>query len=137
MAGAVFSGAFTFPFFWLLDTQQTGLIWLAIVLGIGVGHAAMYGPQASFFSELFQTRMRYSGASLGYQFASVIAGGLSPMIATALLSWSGGRPWPIALYMLGMAMITLISVYLAAETATGHLAKETIDAEVREGVDSS
>jgi MFS family permease len=131
MAGAAFSGAFTFPFFWLLDTQQTGLIWLAIVLGIGVGHAAMYGPQASFFSELFQTRMRYSGASLGYQFASVIAGGLSPMIATALLSWSGGRPWPIALYMLGMAVITLVSVYLAAETATGHLEKEKIGAKVR------
>lgn len=121
MAGAAFSAAFTFPFFWLLDSGQTGLIWLAIVLGIGVGHAAMYGPQASFFSELFQTRMRYSGASLGYQLASVIAGGLSPMIATVLLSWSGGQPWPIAVYMLGMALITLVSVYLAAETASPHV----------------
>ena len=71
---------------------------------------------ASFFSELFRTRLRYSGASLGYQFASVTAGGLSPMIATMLLSWSNGKPWPIALYMLGMALITLASVYLAAET---------------------
>lgn len=116
MLGATFSALFSFPFFWLLDTQQTELIWLSVVLGLSVGHGAMYGPQASFFSELFGARVRYSGASLGYQLASVFAGGLSPLIATALLSWSGGRPWPISLYMMGMACITLVSVYLAAET---------------------
>jgi MFS transporter, MHS family, shikimate and dehydroshikimate transport protein len=116
MLGAAFSALFSFPFFWLLDTQQTGLIWLAVVLGLSVGHGAMYGPQASFFSELFGARVRYSGASLGYQLASVFAGGLSPLIATALLSWSGGKPWPISTYMMGMACMTLVSVYLAAET---------------------
>ncbi len=116
MLGATFSALFSFPFFWLLDTQQTELIWLSVVLGFSVGHGAMYGPQASFFSELFGARVRYSGASLGYQLASVFAGGLSPLIATALLSWSGGKPWPISLYMMGMACITLVSVYLAAET---------------------
>lgn len=116
MLGATFSALFSFPFFWLLDTQQTELIWLSVVLGLSVGHGAMYGPQASFFSELFGARVRYSGASLGYQLASVFAGGLSPLIATALLSWSGGKPWPISLYMMGMACITLVSVYLAAET---------------------
>lgn len=121
MLGAAFSALFSFPFFWLLDTQQTGLIWLAVVLGIGVGHGAMYGPQASFFSELFGARVRYSGASLGYQLASVFAGGLSPLIATALLSWSGGKPWPISAYMMGMACITLVSVYLAAETLPDHV----------------
>jgi metabolite-proton symporter len=116
MAGAAFSACFAFPFFWLLDTRQTLLVWLAVVLGLGLGHGAMYGPQASFFSELFGTRVRYSGASLGYQLASVFAGGLSPLIATALLAWSGGRPWPVALYMVGMALVSLGSVYLAAET---------------------
>jgi len=116
MLGAAFSALFAFPFFWLLDTQQSLLIWLAVILGLGIGHAAMYGPQASFFSELFGAHVRYSGASLGYQLASVFAGGLSPLIATALLSWSGGKPWPIALYMTAMALITLTSVYLAAET---------------------
>lgn len=116
MAGAAISALFSFPFFWLLDTKQSLLIWLAVVIGLSLGHGAMYGPQASFFSELFGARVRYSGASLGYQLASVFAGGLSPLIATALLSWSGGRPWPIALYMMGMASITLVSVYLAAET---------------------
>jgi len=54
------------------------LVWCAIVLGLTVGHAAMYGPQASFFSELFGTRVRYTGASLGYQLASVLAGGSRP-----------------------------------------------------------
>jgi metabolite-proton symporter len=116
LLGAAFSALFTFPFFWLLDTQQTLLIWLAVVLGLSLGHGAMYGPQASFFSELFGAQVRYSGASLGYQLASVFAGGLSPLIATALLSWSGGKPWPIATYMTVMAGITLVSVYLAAET---------------------
>ena len=66
LAGAVGCGLMAFPFFWLIDTKETALIWLAIVLGI-VAHAAMYGPQASFFSELFGTRVRYSAASLGYQ----------------------------------------------------------------------
>jgi metabolite-proton symporter len=124
MAGAAFSACFAFPFFWLLDTRQTPLVWLAVVLGLSVGHGAMYGPQASFLSELFGTRVRYSGASLGYQLASVFAGGLSPLIATALLAWSGGRPWPVALYMVGMALITLGSVYLAAETQAGAMSEE-------------
>jgi len=126
MAGAAFSALFAFPFFWLLDTRQTSLVWLAVVLGLGVGHGAMYGPQASFFSELFGTRVRYSGASLGYQLASVFAGGLSPLIATALLAWAGGKPWPVALYMVGMALITLVSVYLAAETLAGDITEEPL-----------
>ncbi|AKQ66192.1 Permease of the major facilitator superfamily [Myxococcus hansupus] len=115
LAGAVGCALMAFPFFWLIDTKATGLIWLAIVLGI-IAHAAMYGPQASFFSELFGTRVRYSGASLGYQLASVFAGGLSPVIATALLAQSGGQAWPVSLYMLALAAVTLVSVYLSAET---------------------
>jgi len=126
LAGAAFSALFAFPFFWLLDTRQTALVWLAVVLGLSLGHGAMYGPQASFFSELFDTRVRYSGASLGYQLASVFAGGLSPLIATALLSWSGGKPWPVAAYMVAMALITLVSVYLAAETLAGDLTEEPL-----------
>jgi len=88
---------------------------LAVVIGL-IGHAAMYGPQAAFFSELFGTRVRYSGASLGYQLASPLAGGLAPLIATALLGRSGGDPYPIAWYLIGMAVITLVSVWFAEET---------------------
>jgi MFS transporter, MHS family, shikimate and dehydroshikimate transport protein len=76
----------------------------------------MYGPQASFMAELFSTRVRYSGASLGYQLASIFAGGASPLIATYLLTRSGGNPTPIAWYMIVLAAITVVSVYLAAES---------------------
>jgi len=115
LAGALFLGLFAFPFFWLVDSGVPVLIWLALVLGL-TGVAAMYGPQAAFFSELFGTNVRYSGASLGSQLAAPFAGGLAPLIATALLGWSGGRPWPVALYMIGMVLITFSSVFLAVET---------------------
>jgi MHS family shikimate/dehydroshikimate transporter-like MFS transporter len=114
--GAIFTGLFAFPFFWMIETSNTGLMVLAIVMALVLGHAAMYGPQASFFSELFGTRVRYSGASLGYQLASVIAGGLSPLIATGLLKRYGAS-WPIALFIIVMAAVTTVSVFLAAETA--------------------
>jgi len=114
LGGAVFSLLFAFPFFWLVNTEINFLIWLAIVLALVGGHAAMYGPQASFFSELFGTRVRYSGASLGYQLASVFAGGLSPFIATALLAAFGYGA--VALYLAFMAVITIVAVVLATET---------------------
>ena len=81
-----------------------------------IGHAAMYGPQAAFFSELFGTRTRYTGVSLGYQLAAPFSGGLAPLIASALLGWSGGKAWPIALYLIALAVVTIWSVMLAAET---------------------
>ena len=115
LGGAIFLLAMAFPFFWLVDTKSTALVWTAIVTGM-IGHAAMYGPQAAFFSELFGTRTRYTGASLGYQLAAPFSGGLAPLIASALLGWSGGKPWPIALYLIGMSVVTISSVLMAAET---------------------
>jgi MFS transporter, MHS family, shikimate and dehydroshikimate transport protein len=115
LGGAFFLLLFAFPFFWMIGTKSTPIVWLAIVIGL-VGHAAMYGPQAAFFSELFGTRVRYSGASLGYQLASPFAGGLAPLIATWLLEKSGGDPWSVAVYLIVMAVITLVSVWLAEET---------------------
>ncbi len=114
--GAIFTGVFAFPFYWLVESSNKNLMMLAVVCALVFGHAAMYGPQASFFSELFGTRVRYSGASLGYQLASVLAGGLSPLIATGLLR-SYGASWPIALFVIGMASVTTIAVFLAKETA--------------------
>jgi len=122
--GAIFTGLFAFPFFWLVETSKVSLMTLAVVVALVCGHAAMYGPQASFFSELFGTRVRYSGASLGYQLASVIAGGLSPLIATGLLKQTGVS-WPIALFVVGMATVTTVSVFLAAETAHGEITAES------------
>jgi MFS family permease len=114
LGGAVFSLLFAFPFFWLMNTKVHLLIWLAVVLGVNVGHDLMYGPQAAYFAELFGTRVRYSGASLGYQLASVIAGGFAPLVAASLLDASG---YPaVAVYMAIMAAVTVVSVYLASET---------------------
>jgi MFS transporter, MHS family, shikimate and dehydroshikimate transport protein len=80
----------------------------------------MYAPQASFLSELFGTRVRYSGASIGYQLAPIVGGGIAPFIAVALLARTGSY-WPIAIYMIGMALITVVSVYLATETSFGEI----------------
>lgn len=116
LAGAAFMMLFAFPFFWLIETQQTLIISLAIVLAL-IGHAMMYGPQAAFFSELFGTRVRYSGASVGYQLASPLAGGIAPLIAAALVEWSDGASWPVSIYMMVAAAITLMAITLATETA--------------------
>lgn len=120
--GAIFSMIYTFPFFWLLHTGSPTLIILAVVIALGVAHAAMYGPQAAFFSELFTVRVRYSGASLGYQLASVFAGGLSPFIATALLAWQGGSPWAVATYMAFLGLITVIAAWVSTETSGNAMA---------------
>ena len=122
--GAVFSLLFSFPFFWLLDTKTSVVIWLAIVVGLVLGHDPMYGPQAAYFSELFGTRLRYSGASIGYQLASVLAGALSPIIATSLLAWAD-HFWPVAAYTAVLSLITVVSTYLASETFQEDITKES------------
>ena len=114
--GAVAGGILAFPFFWLLEAGRPAPIWLAFVLAITLGHDAMYAPQASFFAELFPTRVRYSGASLASQLGSVFSGGLSPLIATALLARTGGKSWPVSLYMVALVLITVVSVWLTRET---------------------
>ena len=113
--GAILVGVLAFPLFWMIETSSTPLMILSIVLALPIGQAAMYGPQASFFSELFGTETRYSGASLGYQTASVL-GGLCPILATVLLKRTGGS-WAISLALMGLAVITTASVWVASETA--------------------
>jgi MHS family shikimate/dehydroshikimate transporter-like MFS transporter len=113
--GAIATAVLAYPLFLLLDTGSPPLVWLALILTFICSHAAMYAPQAAFLSELFGARVRYSGASLGAQLSSVLAGGLSPIIATALLTYGYGRG-ALALYVIGMAVITIISVIIATET---------------------
>ena len=91
-------------------------MWLAIVLGVNVGHDLMYGPQGAFYAEMFGTRVRYSGASLGYQLASVLSGGFAPLIAAALLAANGGDPTLVAVYMVVMGVITVTATAFARET---------------------
>jgi MFS family permease len=114
MFGAIMTAVLAFPLFWLFDTGSTPLIWLALLLTFLCSHAPMYAPQGAFFSELFGTSVRYSGASLGAQLSAAVAGGFSPLIATALLPKYG--PNAIALYIIVMAIITIIAVWSAVET---------------------
>ncbi|MEU6010761.1 MFS transporter [Streptomyces sp. NPDC047453] len=120
LLGAAGVGLWMFPFFWLTDTGGFGYLILAVTVGL-VLHGAMYAPQAAFFAEMFATRMRYSGASIGAQFASVAAGAPAPLIATALLS-AYGSSTPIALYVIAAAVLTLIAVGVAKETRHRDLA---------------
>jgi MHS family shikimate/dehydroshikimate transporter-like MFS transporter len=113
LVGAFFTALFAYPLFCLLDTGSRPLVWLALVVALVFAHSPMYGPQAAFLAELFDTRVRYSGASLGSQLSSVIAGGLSPFVATALLPY--GRV-ALAAYIIVMALVTIVAVLIATET---------------------
>jgi metabolite-proton symporter len=125
LAGAVGAAVWVFVFFPLLDTRSAFLIVVAAVGGL-LFHAAMYGPQAAFISELFPTRVRYSGASVGYQLAGVLGGALAPIISIALLKRFDSA-LPVSLYVLGGLLITIVSVWLAPETARIDLHEEPTD----------
>jgi MFS family permease len=103
-------------FFVAAGTGSAIAVVLAIVFGINVVHDAMYGPQAAWFAELFETRVRYSGSSLGYQIGAVLSGGFAPLIAAALLVAGGGRPWLIVGYFAVLAAITIAAACAARET---------------------
>ncbi|MGF6875160.1 MFS transporter [Paraburkholderia sp. MM5477-R1] len=115
MIGAAGFVVIAFPFFWLIDTQIPALIWLAFLLGNAVCHGAMIGTQPSLMGELFSTEVRYSGMALGHEIASVFAGGLSPLVATALLAHYHAA-WPVALLMIGLSMVTVVSLLFTRET---------------------
>lgn len=118
--GAIASAAFAFPFFFLMDTESTVLIWLAVIVAAGVFKSAMTGAQAVFFVELFPARYRYSGFAIGREVTSPIAGGLTPLAATALFA-AVGAVWPVALYLMALCAITAASVLLAPETRKAEL----------------
>ncbi|MGB3695915.1 MAG: MFS transporter [Gordonia sp. (in: high G+C Gram-positive bacteria)] len=115
LIGAVGVIVWALPFFLLLNTKSTPMIWLALVVAIAGCHGAMIGTQPSFFSELFTGKVRYSGLSIGHEVAAIFAGGVAPLIATALLAWSGTY-WPIALYLACFGVLSTIAVIKAPET---------------------
>ncbi|GAA0525477.1 MFS transporter [Saccharopolyspora subtropica] len=122
LIGAIGTGVWAFAFFGLLDSRSFPVITFATTIGL-VFHGAMYGPQAAYFAELFGTRVRYSGASIGYQLASIVAGSLAPIIATALLSAFGSSA-PISIYVAVCSVITVVAVVLSPETRQRDLAAD-------------
>jgi hypothetical protein len=115
LAAVAFILVAAFPIYALIDTGDPRLITLAVCLFV-VPASAAYGTLAAMFSELFRANVRYSGVSLGYQFAALCGGGLAPLVATVLLRFSSGGSWVLALYLTVMAAISLVAIYLLKET---------------------
>jgi MFS family permease len=107
LIGAAVMGLFGFLFFGMVDTAIPSAVFIAIVLSL-IPHDMMYGPQAALIAEAFTPRLRYSGSSLGYQLASVIAGGPAPIIATALFA-AYGSGYAVAIYIAACAVVSLVS----------------------------
>jgi len=124
--GIICIGLFAFPYYALLNTKISGLVLLAIVLSM-IFHTMEYGPQAALIAETFGTTVRYSGAGIGYQLASIIAGGPAPLIATTILEKTGTSTW-ISWYIIGCCVISLAALWLMpkpdlARSSTGHAPK--------------
>jgi MFS family permease len=113
--GAIFTAAFAFPFFMMVKSGDPNLMTLGIVTGLVLGWAAMYSPQASFFAELFNTRVRYTGMSLAAQVTPVFVGGLAPFISVTLMKLTSSI-WPVAVYLIALCVVTIVSVILIPET---------------------
>ncbi|MFG3340796.1 MFS transporter [Glycomyces sp. NPDC048151] len=114
LIGATGMAAWAFALFTLVDSGEFWIICLTVTTGL-LFHGAMYGPQAAFVSELFDTRVRYTGAAIGSQLASIIAGGVAPLIAVALLGRYGSAT-PVALYLCAAAVVTAITAAVIRET---------------------
>jgi MFS family permease len=114
LAGTVLLSVWAFPMFLLVDTRNPLLIFVGLAVGFTF-HSMMYGPQAALYAEMFSARVRYSGASLGYQIASIFAGGLAPFIMTALLAATGSS-LSVSVYIFAMGVITFVAVFSIRES---------------------
>jgi hypothetical protein len=120
--GAVTTGLFGFAYFALLDTMIPQWIFIAIFLSL-IPHDMMYGPQAALIAESFTGRLRYSGASLGYQLASIIAGGPAPLIAAALYAhYKSG--FAIAAYILACAIVSVAAASMLTDYTNKDISRE-------------
>jgi MFS family permease len=123
ITSALFTIAFAFPLFWLVNTKVSWLILLGMAIG-GIANGVLFGIMGSFGPELFKTRVRYTGASLGYQLSAALGGGLTPLIATALVKWANGNYWPAPAWLAGLALVSLVAAILAPETRARSLSPE-------------
>lgn len=123
LTGALLSAATAFPVLALIDSKSSGALILAVVIGHGISQSLMYGPLGALFSEMFGTKVRYTGASLGYQGATLVGAGFSPMIAGSLVA-SSGNGTPVALLLCGGSLITALTVWFVRETSRTSLGED-------------
>ncbi|MFC7304024.1 MFS transporter [Streptomyces monticola] len=124
--GALLSGATAFPLLALVDSGRPGLLILACVIGHGIAQSTMYGPLAPLLTEMFGTRVRYTGASLGYQSATLIGAGFSPLIASSLVA-SYDSSAPVAFLLIAAAVLTLAALWRIKETSGDRLTEGPAD----------
>lgn len=113
--GAALALISAFPIFWLVNTRSPWLITLAVVIGWGIAACMMFGPEGAMFAEVFPTRIRYSGMSAVYQIGVIPTGAIAPLISTTLVE-RYGTVWPVAIYVMAMAAITLVALVFLPET---------------------
>ena len=119
MFGAVLGIVLSFPIFWMIAQGSTLLLFLGMIIGMPLVQSAIYGPSAAFISEMFSTEYRYTGASLGYQTASTLGGGVSPLIAASLAA-AGGFP-PVTIYLMVTFAVALVIIWISKESAKTNL----------------
>jgi len=124
LTGATLTGILAFPYFAVLSHGGYALIFIAIVLSLVV-HAMQYGPQAALIGESFPTHLRYGGAGIGYQLASVFAGGPAPLLATWLLHETG-TPYSISVYIVLAAVITVACVVALPDRSRANIDDATV-----------
>jgi len=124
MFGALAGVALAFPFFWLVGTKQWILIALAFILARAVVTAAMFGPQAAYFAELFPPQRRFAGFAFARELGSLLAGGPAPFVATALVA-AYGSWWPVACYAMFLSACTVIAIWIGPETYQANIAADT------------
>jgi MFS family permease len=120
--GALSGIALAFPFFWLVGTKEWIWIALAFILARAVTTAAMFGPQASYFAELFPPQRRFAGFAFARELGSLLAGGPAPFLATALVAWAGGAWWPVACYVIVLSALSAWAIWAGPETFTDDIA---------------
>ena len=120
--GVVFTVAFAFPLFWMLNTKSPALVMAAVIIALNFGHGLMFAPESAYFPELFGARVRFSGASFGFQTSAAIGGGFAPIIATWLADYMGGTAGVSTMLIL-LALITLVATFFARETKDDPLLK--------------
>jgi MHS family shikimate/dehydroshikimate transporter-like MFS transporter len=118
-AVAIWSAGFlvlvSYPYFWLINTGTSTSIWLAMFAYM-VGIGGVYAAIGVLLAELFETRVRYSGISFGYQMAGLLGGAPAPIISTALIHWAGGASWPVATYLAASAFVTFVAVCFVSKS---------------------
>jgi MFS family permease len=117
LTGGLFVALSAFPYFWLLDSGSTALVWTAMALAVIGGAVCMSSLQATLFTEMFGVGVRYSGMSFAYQLSAMVAG-FVPAIATSLLVASGGASWPVAVLAAGLGVVSAVATLFLRETRT-------------------